>query len=230
MSPLSSRLRRFQGKDPHSENSSSTSRSESSWRSALRFGKSPKRGDGEPTNPSAKAGSAGSRAPLEPKPDASEADNLWVRAEQMLSNDKRKTKILQAYLEILESELGSELKLSGTADRQKQLCQLLDAKTQELEDKKWKVRFGDHNVEVRDLLTGAFKNVLIAKDLINSAARASPPAAIACAGVTVVLTVSRPLSKQRCSKQSEACPLMVTRSVFRHAYSFAASRSSGRAT
>jgi hypothetical protein len=192
MSPLSSRLRRLHGKGPHSENSSSTSRSESPWRSALRFGKSPKRSDGEPKDPSPKAGSADSSAPLESKPDAatsSEADNLWVRAEQILSNDKRKREILQAYLGILESQLGSELKPSGTADRQKQLCQLLDAKTQELENKKWKVRFGDHNVEVRDLLTGAFKNVLIAKDLIHSAASASPPAAIACAGVTIVLTV-----------------------------------------
>jgi hypothetical protein len=111
----------------------------------------------------------------------------------MLNDDKGKRKIWQTYLEILESELGSELKASRTADRQQQLCQLLDIKTQELEDKKWKVRFGDHNVEVRDLLTGTFKNVLIAKDLINSAASASPPAAIACAGVTVVLTVSWPL-------------------------------------
>src|SRR5271155_716045 len=191
MSPLSSRLRRLRGKGPQSENSGSTSRLESSRRSALPFGESPKRSDGEPKNPSPKAGSAGSSAPLESKPDAatsSEADNLWVRAEQMLSNDKRKTEILQAYREILKSELKSELKPSGTADRQKQLCQLLDAKTQELEDKKWKVRFGDHNVEVRDLLTGAFKNVLTANQLVNSAASASPPAAIACAGVTVVLT------------------------------------------
>jgi hypothetical protein len=159
----------------------------------LRFGKSPKRGDGEPKKPSSEVGSAGSTASLESKPDAatsSGADNLWVRAEQTLSNDERKRKIFQAYLEILKSELGSELKPSGTADRQKQLCQLLDAKTQELKDKKWKVRFGDHNLEVRDLLAGAFKNVLIANHLINSAAIASPPAAIACAGVTVVLTVS----------------------------------------
>jgi hypothetical protein len=107
----------------------------------------------------------------------------------MLSKDKEKRKILKAYLEILGSELGSELKPSGSIDRQKQLCQLLDTKTQELEDKKWNVRFGDHAVEVSNLLDGAFKNVLIAKDLINSAAVASPPAAIACAGVTVVLTV-----------------------------------------
>jgi hypothetical protein len=186
-----------------------------------------------PKNPSPEVGSVGSSPPMESKPDAatsSEADDLWVRAEQMLSNDQRKRKILQAYLEILESELGSELKPSGTADRQKQLCQLFDAKTQELEDKKWKVRFGDHDVEVMDQLTGAFKNVLIAKDLINSAASASPPAAIACAGVTVVLTVSSHLSKQRCSNPDEACPLNVTRCAFRHAYSSAASRSSRRAT
>lgn len=199
----------------------------------MRFGKSLKRGDGEPKNPSPKAGSAGLAGSSAPKPDvatSSEANNPWVRAEQMLSNDKGKTEILQAYLEILESELGSKLKPSGTADRQEQLCQLLDAKTQELEDKKWKVRFGDHNAGVRDLLTGAFKNVLIAKDLINSAASASPPAAIACAGVTVVLTVNSPLSKQRCSQQSEACPFIATRSTFRHAYSFIASHSSGRAT
>ena len=107
----------------------------------------------------------------------------------MLSKDTEKRKILQAYLEILGSELGSELKPSGSIDRQRQLCQLLDTKTQELEGKKWNVRFGDHAVEVSTLLDGAFKNVLIAKNLINSAVIASPPAAIACAGVTVVLTV-----------------------------------------
>jgi hypothetical protein len=114
------------------------------------------------------------------------------RAEQMLSKDKEKRKILKAYLDILGAELGSELKPSGSIDRQKQLCQLLHTKTQELEDKKGLGscgRFGDHAVEVNNLLDGAFKNVLIAKDLINSAAIASPPAAIACAGVTVVLTV-----------------------------------------
>jgi hypothetical protein len=226
-------LRRLRGKGPQSENSSSALRSETSWRSAFRLGKSPKRGDGEPKNPSPEVGLTGSSPSLESKPDAaisSEADNIWVRAEQMLSNDKRKREIFQAYLEILESELGSGLKPSGTADRQKQLCQLLDAKTQELEDKKWKVRFGDHNVEVRDLLTGAFKNVLTANQLIKSAASASAPAAIACAGVTVVLTVSWPLSKQRCSKPGEACPLHLTRCALRYAYSTAASRSSRRAT
>jgi len=186
-------LRKLRERGPQSENTGSTPLPESSWRSALRFRESPKRGEGEPKNPYPDVGTAGSSPPTESKPDAatsSEDDNLWMRAEQMLSGDKRKRKIWQTYLEILGSELGSELKPSTTADRQKQLCQLLDAKTQELEDKKWTVRFGDHGVEARDLLTGAFKNVLIAKDLINSAASASPPAAIACAGVTIVLTVS----------------------------------------
>jgi hypothetical protein len=181
MSPLSSRPK---------------NRSESTSRFALRFRRFVKKGDGEPKDPSLQVGSRNLSAPSASKDDAtipSVADNLWLRAEQMLSDDKGKRNIWQTYLEILESELRSEFKPSGSAERQKQLCQLLDVKTQELEDKKWKVRFGDHNVEVRNLLTGAFKNILIAKDLINSAASASPPAAIACAGVTVILTVSWPL-------------------------------------
>lgn len=119
----------------------------------------------------------------------SKSDNLWVRAEEMLNNDERTKAIFQAYLEILESEFGSKLKPIGTPDRQKQLCELVDAKTHELEEKKWKVRFGDHDVKVREQLTRAFKNILIAKEIINPAVAASPPAAIACAGVFVVLTV-----------------------------------------
>lgn len=152
----------------------------------MRFGKSTKFHDREPKNPSPQVSSASLSAFPESKHDAttpSEADNIWVRAEKKLSEDNEKRKILQAYLDILESELGSKLKPSGTADRQKQLCQLLDSKTQELEDK-------NNDKQFSNLLAGAFKNVLIAKDLVNSAAIVSPPAAIACAGVTIVLTVS----------------------------------------
>jgi hypothetical protein len=114
----------------------------------------------------------------------------------MLMDDSNKREIWQAHLKSLALELGSDLKPSGTEDRQNQLFQLLDAKTRELKDKKWKIRFGDHTSEVGDLLTRTSKNVLMAKDVITSAASASPPAAIACAGVTVVLTVSWPLLNQ----------------------------------
>ncbi|KAI9862582.1 MAG: hypothetical protein M1813_004434, partial [Trichoglossum hirsutum] len=192
MPSLSSSFRGLIRNGPQSENPGSESPRESSLRSALRFRKSAKRVGGEPKN-SREVGSTGSSTPAGSKSDtatSSETGNIWVRAEQMLSKDERKREVFQAYLGILESQLGSKLQPSGTADRQKQLCQLLDDKTQELEDEKWKVQFGDHKVEVADKLTGALKNVLIAKDLINSASIASPPAAIACAGITVLLTVS----------------------------------------
>ena len=116
-----------------------------------------------------------------------------MRAEQVLSNDEKIKHIWQAYLEGLGSELGLKVKPNGDIGWQAQVSELLDAKAKELEEKNWKVHFGDHTVEVRDLLTRTFKSILAAKDIINSAASASPPAAIACAGATVILSVRQPL-------------------------------------
>jgi hypothetical protein len=218
MSSLSFRPRKPLGESLQPENSSPIPRSKSPWKSVLRFRKSTKSHDREPKNPSPQVDPASLSTFPEYKADTttpSEADNIWLRAEKTLSEDNEKKKIFQAYLEILESEFGTKLKPSGTADRQKQLCQLLDSKTQELEDK-WKVRFGDHDKQIGNLLHGAFKNVLMAKDLVNSAASANPPAAIACAGVTVVLTVS-------------ITPYQCTQCVFIFAYISAASHSSRRA-
>jgi len=172
---------------PQSEDPKSSLLREMSWKYALRFKKPTKRDSGEPKNSSKEVASADS------KPDAAtfiETDSIWVRAEKKLSNDEKTKEIFQAYLGILESQLRSKLQPSGTTDRQKQLCQLLDDKIKGLEDKKWKVRFGDHKLDVSGKLAGAFRNILIAKDLIQLPSIASPPAAIVCAGVTVLLTVS----------------------------------------
>ena len=193
MPKLFSKFKKFSGRDSQSENIDPATLSDNSRPSALSSGTSPQTRDGEPQNSSGGADTAGSSTGLETRTEIAtpgKADNLWVKAEQKLMDDSSKSKLWQSYLEILASELGSDLKPSGTDERQNQLCQLLDAKAEELKEKKWKLRFGDHTVAVGDLLTRVSKNVLIAKDLINSAAKASPPAAIACAGVTVVLTVS----------------------------------------
>ena len=195
MSSLPPTFKRARAKTPQSEDPKSSPPRERSWKSAFRFRKPTNRGNGELKNFSPEVGSADS------KPDADaatsiEADSIWVRAEKKLTNDEKKKELFQAYLGILESQLGWKLKAGGTADRQKQLCQLLNDKTKELEDKKWKVRFGDHKVDVSDKLARAFQNVLIAKDLIISASSTSPPAAIACIGVTLLLTVSLALCKK----------------------------------
>ncbi|GAB1206414.1 hypothetical protein APSETT445_005101 [Aspergillus pseudonomiae] len=118
-----------------------------------------------------------------------EKESLWVRAEQLLREDDKKRRIWQASLDILEEEFGSRLQPTGKTDLRRQFCNLLDAKTRDLEGKKWSVRFGDHRIAVKDQLIRVFQNVLIAKDAIGHAANLSPPAAIACAGVTVVLSL-----------------------------------------
>ena len=188
------KVKQFFGKDLKADGSIFTPLSQNSQKSALRVAKSPEARDRELKNPPSSAfNPVDSSASLKSTPNTatcSESTDLWERAEQILSNDQGKKEILQAYLEILESELGSGLKARGTVDRQEQLCELLDAKIRELEKKKWMLQFGEYNVDFRTLLTGTFKSVLLVKDIVHSAASASPPAAIACAGVTVILTVS----------------------------------------
>ena len=117
-------------------------------------------------------------------------EDLWDRAEEELSNDKGKAEILEAYQEILGSQLGSELAAKGTASRHEQMSRLLNTKVEELERRKWRLHLGDHNIEVETLFSGVVRNILLAKDIISSAALADPHAALACAGVSVVLTVS----------------------------------------
>ena len=123
-------------------------------------------------------------------PTNSKPKDLWDRAEEKLSNDKRKAEILKAYLEILRSQLGSELAARGTASRHEQMSRLLNTKIEELERWKWRLHLGDHNIEVKTLFSGVVRNILFAKDIISSAALADPHAALACAGVSVILTVS----------------------------------------
>jgi hypothetical protein len=117
-------------------------------------------------------------------------EDIWDRSEEELSNDKGKAEILEAYQEILRSQLGSELAAKGTASRHEQMSRLLNTKVEELERRKWRLHLGDHNIEVETLFSGVVRNILLAKDIISSAALADPHAALACAGVSVILTVS----------------------------------------
>ena len=123
-----------------------------------------------------------------------ETGDLWERAEHTLNKNKEKKDLLQAYFKILESELGAKLEPRGTAYRQEHLNKLLDTKTRELEEKKSKLRIGDNAVEVRYLLATASKIVSFAKNIISTAISVHPASAVACAGATVIFTVSRPSS------------------------------------
>ena len=116
-----------------------------------------------------------------------ESEDLWEEAEQRLVKDERTARILNEASQIVE-ESGLKIGSPGTADHQ-QLGSFLNTQVKELEDKRWIIHFGDHFIRVRDQLTRIFKNIIVLKDVINTAASSSPPVAVACASVTVSLLV-----------------------------------------
>jgi hypothetical protein len=126
-----------------------------------------------------------------PQESQQETDDLWLIAEQRLKKNEETSKILAAATEILETDFGFRVPSNASVARD-QICSFLDAQARELEEKKWVVTLGEHGIDMENQLTRAFRNMLILKDVINTAAAASPPAAVACAGVMVSLLV-RPI-------------------------------------
>lgn len=118
---------------------------------------------------------------------SSEPEDLWAKAEQRLAQDEKMGPILKKAIEIIE-EAGLKSGPHGTANHH-QLHSFLDTKVYELKQKELKVRFDDRCIGVRDQFTKLIGNILVLKDIVNAAASASPPAALACAGLTVSLLV-----------------------------------------
>ncbi|KIW69667.1 hypothetical protein PV04_05531 [Phialophora macrospora] len=171
-------------------NSKSRSKFKSPSRLSLRLFKSGT--DAEERQGSSSDGSglaAGAARQASPVPPLQATDNLWARAEEALKCDPVKKKLFEDYLEILGQRLDSKLDPADGHDRHKQLCQLIDVETRELEDKKWKFQVGDYTRGVAELFQRSFKAILSVKDLINTAATSCPPAALACAGATMILTI-----------------------------------------
>ncbi|KAJ3954744.1 hypothetical protein N0V92_008734, partial [Colletotrichum tropicale] len=69
-----------------------------------------------------------------------------------------------------------------------QAAKLLNAKAEELKNRKMTVGSGKHAVDIEPHFNNVAKHIITAKDLINSAAGADPHASVACAGVVVILT------------------------------------------
>ncbi|KAJ5929314.1 hypothetical protein N7454_007162 [Penicillium verhagenii] len=120
-------------------------------------------------------------------------DNLWERAEKDLRKDKKGEELLQEATQILK-DWGLDIQLSG-GDGYKKLCSFLEERTSELKEKQWMIC--DQDVSVQDKVTKVMRNILVVKDVINTAATASHPAAIACAAVTVSLLLFIQAVEQR---------------------------------
>jgi hypothetical protein len=78
----------------------------------------------------------------------------------------------------------------GDADRQVQLQNLVDRKLQDVQKAQLKITVSGKEVVVREQVRKVVHAILSAKDAIGSAVTAEPHAALAWAGVLVILPVS----------------------------------------
>lgn len=123
-----------------------------------------------------------------PQEPPQEPKDLWLMAEQRLKKDENLSKILEAANEILKADFQFQVS-SNTSTVCDQLSNFFDTQTRELEEKKWVIKLGEHSIGVQEQLKRTFQNILKLKEVINTATSASPPAAIACAGVMISLQV-----------------------------------------
>ena len=119
-------------------------------------------------------------------------NDLWDRAHKLLREDKSKRKLLVAYEKILLSELNESALLAtfvdwGGRDRQNQVSTLISKKLKVLDDSQWRFRLGEQTVEVKAQVEKVVKTVIWAQGFVSSAVSADPHAALAWAGVSLLL-------------------------------------------
>ncbi|KAJ6004873.1 hypothetical protein N7540_012672 [Penicillium herquei] len=112
-------------------------------------------------------------------------EDLWVKARELLAQDKKMCLVLDEANRILEQS-GVKTGTQGKTDHEK-LHSSLTSKVEELKLKEMVIHIDDHYINVKEKLIKAIRNVLVLKDLVTTAASASPPVAIVCASMTVAL-------------------------------------------
>ena len=119
--------------------------------------------------------------------------DLWDRAYELLREDESSKQAIQAYEKILLSELekGNDSPTIsaglGTSRREGQVSALVQKKLKAVDDAQWKFFLGDKTVEVKAQLDRIVKAVLFAKGFVSSAVGTEPHAALAWAGVCMLL-------------------------------------------
>jgi N-terminal domain of NWD NACHT-NTPase len=79
----------------------------------------------------------------------------------------------------------------GTSKREEQMSALVQKKLQIMDSKRWRIQLGNKSIGVSEQIDKVITIVLFAKDFVSSAVSADPHAALAWAGVCVLLPVSR---------------------------------------
>ncbi|GIJ91272.1 hypothetical protein Asppvi_010237 [Aspergillus pseudoviridinutans] len=107
---------------------------------------------------------------------------LWDEAFSELS--KKDPDLVKDYEdEVYESLQPSTANGTSSSSRLQQMEALIDLKIQEVDNGRWKVRFKDHELAVKDLVEPVVGIVQWAKDYVGTALEASPTASLAWGGL-----------------------------------------------
>jgi hypothetical protein len=122
--------------------------------------------------------------------DLGNANDTWTIAEEKLRQDPEKCKVLKKYDGILADHFGLKLKEVGTLERRNQFLDLLNLEIPKLEKVESENRLGRCTRKAKRYFKSAVECVIASKDIIAAGASPCLPAAVACAGMVVVLSVS----------------------------------------
>ncbi|KAE9376195.1 hypothetical protein N431DRAFT_404374 [Stipitochalara longipes BDJ] len=153
------------------------------------------------TTPRNSQGSAASQAPQTLNKLYS-MNELWNVAYDELKS--KEEKLIEDYEEKLHGDLttmlGASAVFSGSKIERKDLMRvLLTRKIEEVKENTWKLKFGGHEIPVKDLAEPVAGIIEWADDYISGALSANPYASIAWAGVSLLLPLTLNPSKQAAS-------------------------------
>jgi hypothetical protein len=111
-----------------------------------------------------------------------------------LKKDQKKGRLIKKYEDIILAD-GSSVSsttrdITGVAGREEQMSKVIQDKLQTVKDAQWKFTICSKEIEVRKQYDRVVGSVIAAKDFITQAVSPDPHAALAWAGVCVVLPVS----------------------------------------
>ncbi|KAL9076312.1 MAG: hypothetical protein Q9161_001028 [Pseudevernia consocians] len=119
--------------------------------------------------------------------------DLWDRAYDLLMENEDGRKLMGSYEKVLLPEvLDKDVPVQASNslagfDKEKRMSELIIKKLDIVEKARWTFNVGDKTVEVKAQVDRIVKAVLYAKDFVSSAVGSEPHAALAWAGVCVLL-------------------------------------------
>jgi len=91
-----------------------------------------------------------------------------------------------------------DLSWTASSSKEVEISKFIEARLTAMNDRKWRVRLGEHSIEVREQIDRIIKIILVAQDFVSSVASMDPVhAGLPWAGVCLLLPILTNDSKQR---------------------------------